>query len=188
MTITFRKVQGFDSLSLEEARRLIYDEVLPVCEEKGVMLSASGNLRSEYESQKEAGTLFEIERVQKAYRAIPKFTLPASKNSKVHSHGSYGFKHIVEAYQKAEDPDQNPYLANGEGILAMLLLGYPAYFGSSPEVNCLFKIKVFYDENRGLNEDTREDALREAHLSVETGKQVRLVDGVPSNAKRRKMY
>ena len=56
--------------------------------------------------------------------------------------GSYGLKHVIEREKWC--PDNNRYVSNGEGIVAMMLCGYKPYWSedkSNP--NCSFKVNVW---------------------------------------------
>ncbi|KAG4072778.1 hypothetical protein HA402_005255 [Bradysia odoriphaga] len=143
-TITFRSVSDFNQLSLEEAINIIYEELIPACEEKGVLLSQYGNhagggtivTLEEYERKRECRNLFDLKRIQKAFVEIDEIIRPTSD----YKISSYGFKHIVEKH--GFEPK---YISNGDVIVTMLLKGYAARFGKRNEpigVNCEFKAAV----------------------------------------------
>jgi hypothetical protein len=57
-------------------------------------------------------------------------------------YGSYGLKHVIEREKWCDD--NNRYVSNGEGIVAMILCGYKPYWSddqSNP--NCTFKVNVW---------------------------------------------
>lgn len=143
-TVSFREVPDFAQLSLEEATRIVYDELIPACENKEVMLSGYGNHNAtdslcnleNYNTKKIRNSLFNVERIQKAFVSIPNIVQSHSQ----YRIGSYGLKHVVE-----RDPSHNEYIPNGELIAAMLLKGYKARFGKRNEtigVNCEFQVKI----------------------------------------------
>lgn len=139
MTISINKVLNFDRLPVEAASRILYEEIIPACEAKGIKLSSYGNHSSReslasverYNRDKEEHRLFNVERVQRAFKCLDEVI----SNATVQSVGSYGFKHVVERHQ-------NEYITNGDCIAAMLVKGYMADFGSeNPHVNCQFNIR-----------------------------------------------
>jgi hypothetical protein len=57
--------------------------------------------------------------------------------------GSYGLKHLIERANWTDD--NNRYVSNGEGIVAMMLCGYKPYWSddeSNP--NCQFSVRAKY--------------------------------------------
>lgn len=141
MTIEFRRVDGFATMPAEEASAIIYDELLPVCEEKNVKLSEYGNHNApgsvvpvrEYESGKAAKKLFNIERIRRVIVELNRFI----KEKSTYSDSSYSLKHKIE-------DKQGEYLTNGDLIVAMLVSGYAARFAKKDEpldVNCFFKVE-----------------------------------------------
>lgn len=139
MTISINTVINFDRLPVKAASRILYEEIIPACEEKGIKLSSYGNHSSRdslasvetYYRDKHNHRLFDVERVQRAFKCLDEVT----SNATVESVGSYGFKHVVERHQ-------GEYITNGDCIAAMLVKGYIADFGSKyPEVNCHFNIR-----------------------------------------------
>lgn len=138
MTISIGLIQNFDQFSLETATRIIYDEIIPKCEAEGIKLSyygnnaAKGSLCSveQYDKEKKEHRLFDIKRIQKAFKCLDEVIAKTT----VESVRSYGFKHVVERHQ-------GEYITNGDCIIAMLLKNYKADFGSpSPQVNCEFTL------------------------------------------------
>lgn len=143
-TVSFRKIDNFDKLPEEAATKILYEELVPACEAKGVKLSSYGNHAGrgsipsveDYDREKANYQLFDVKRVQKAYSSIPIITRKTSK----YMAGSYGLKHIFEKH-----PSQSKYLTNGDLIAAMLVDGYKARFGRQTEssnVNCEFEVTV----------------------------------------------
>lgn len=57
--------------------------------------------------------------------------------------GSYGLKHTIEN-DKSWTDDNNKYVSNGEGILAMLCAGYRAHDITPGSLNCSFKVDATY--------------------------------------------
>lgn len=123
----------------EAASRILYEEIIPACEAKGIKLSYYGNHASretissveEYDRNKQDHRLFNVERIQRAFKCLDDVISKAT----VQSVGSYGFKHVVERHQ-------GEYITNGDCIVAMLVKGYIADFGSEfPHVNCQFNIR-----------------------------------------------
>lgn len=139
MTVAIGLIQNFDKFSHQTATRIVYDEIIPICEKKGIKLSSYGNHASTetlssvevYDREKKGGRLFNIERIQKAFRCLDDVISTIA----IQSVGSYHFKHVVERHQKE-------YITNGDCIIAMLVKGYPADFGSSSlHVNCQFRLR-----------------------------------------------
>lgn len=57
-------------------------------------------------------------------------------------YGSYGLKHIIERENWCSD--NNRYVSNGEGIVAMMLCGYKPYWSDDEtNPNCSFKVNVW---------------------------------------------
>lgn len=146
--VTFHVIDNFNQLPLDEATNIIYDQLIPACEAQGVMLSAYGNHRArgalcnveDYNQKKDARTLFDIARIQRAFASIPIIV----QNVSQFKTGSYGLKHRVEEHPSQKGNGQIGYIANGDTIVAMLLHGYEARFGKKTEemaVNCDFKVK-----------------------------------------------
>ncbi len=139
MTVSVKPVASFDQLSLEQAANVLYNNVIPACEAKGVKLSSYGNHAAQgsinsvekYNERKAAHTLFNVARVQTAFGALDEMIQGRSQ----YKSGSYGLKHRVEEHQK-------DYITNGDLIAAMLVKGFQARFakqGESLDVNCEFK-------------------------------------------------
>ena len=54
--------------------------------------------------------------------------------------GSYGFKHVLERNNWTED--NNRYVSNGEGMVALMLCGYKARWNKdSTNPNCVFSVR-----------------------------------------------
>lgn len=138
MTISIGAIQSFDRFSLETATRIVYGEIIPRCEAKGIKLSYYGNHASiesidsveRYDADKQNHRLFNIQRIQRAFKCLDEVIGKAT----VESIGSYGLKHVVERHQ-------GEYITNGDCIIAMIAKGYIADFGSEGlHVNCQFNI------------------------------------------------
>lgn len=139
MTVSIGLIQNFDQFSLETATHIIYKEIIPRCEANSIKLSCYGNHASKeticsvekYDEEKKENRLFNIERIQKAFKCLDEVISKAA----LPSVGSYYFKHVVEKHQK-------DYITNGDCIVAMLLKGYKADFGFPfRHVNCQFTLK-----------------------------------------------
>jgi len=145
MTVCFRHVQSYDHLPRDEATRIVYDDLLPFCQSKGVELSQYGNLNSyiahkdfhnpshEYYSRFPTRTLLNIERIQQAFYLLPNLVTTATK----YLINSAELARIVEVIQ-------GEHLSNGDLIAAMLMRGYTARFakkGQASQVNAEFKAK-----------------------------------------------
>ncbi len=145
MTIKFYPVNNFDSLSYDEAKRVIYDNLLSCCEAKGVYLSQSGNLRSseaprtgkflspvdEYTYKKDMKQLFDIERVQRAFHVLDKCVQETSQFQK----NGGALKARIENWQHEE-------LSYGDFVAAMMLKGFAARFagrGDPLRMSCEFR-------------------------------------------------
>jgi hypothetical protein len=133
MTLQICAVNNFDSLPYEEAKRVIYKDLLPHCEAKGVYLSQSGNLRSpdtmrtanflspvdEYTYKNDTQELLDIERIQRAFQVIDKCVQETSHFQK----NSGALKVKIENWQHED-------LSYGDFVAAMMLKGYAARFAS----------------------------------------------------------
>jgi hypothetical protein len=139
VTVSFPSVLDFDQLSLDDATRVVYDQVIPACEAQGIKLSKYGNHAApsssvpiaEYDQQKAARQLFDVARIQRVFAQLDGIVQEASK----YKIGSYTLKHRVEKYQHNK-------VTNGDTIVAMLVKGYAARFGKKNvgmTVNCVFK-------------------------------------------------
>lgn len=143
VTISMNPIPNFDKISEAEAKNIVYNQIVPNCESRGVKLSKYGNhvgngslcSVEQYDEDKKGENLFNIKRIQQAFSDLDKIVKPLSQ----YKVGSYGLKHTVEKFQK------EGYICNGDLIVAMLVKGYGARFGKtneSLEVNCMFKAKV----------------------------------------------
>lgn len=140
--VSFPAIPNFHQLSTKAAQDILYGQLIPACEAQKVKLSCYGNhagagtLKNveEYDHDKAAHKLFNVERIKKAFASLDAIVKSMSK----YTIGSYGLKHTVENYQ-------GEYITNGDLIAAMMLKGYEARFGKKTEsmdVNCQFKAKV----------------------------------------------
>jgi hypothetical protein len=81
----------------------------------------------------------QIERFRKMVAFI-QTNLPAHAVGR-HSIGSYGFKHVLERNHWTDDNDK--YVSNGEGIVAMMLAGHkPRWSDDRTNPNCNFLVKA----------------------------------------------
>jgi hypothetical protein len=140
MSITFGPVPNFASLPLDEASNILYNQLVPACEARNILLSQYGNHTGlgslitpiEYTWRKVSRALFDVGRVQRAFAYVSIHFQPAGQ----YKLGSYGLKHAVE-------DAQGEYLTNGDLIAAMLVSGFTARFAvhGSPQVNLRFKAR-----------------------------------------------
>jgi hypothetical protein len=130
MTVQFRRIEGFDRLPAEHAQNIIYKDLLPACENAGILLSRYGNLACEgapepdqkYRPLKESRELFNIARVQQAYQAIVVFE--ANKSMP-------GFCSLKEKVN-----NQVEGITTGDLVVALLLRGHIANFHSPKTMEC----------------------------------------------------
>ncbi|MCF7806542.1 MAG: hypothetical protein K9M07_06140 [Simkaniaceae bacterium] len=137
-------IEGFASMSIEDATKNVYERVIMACEDKGVLLSNYGNHlgtgsianRAAYVEARKTQSLFDIRRIQKAVGQVLTLFTPHSRYSDHLS--SYALKHTVE---KAT----GEYISNGDLIVAMLINGFDARFAKRGEcigVNGHFKVNL----------------------------------------------
>lgn len=117
MTVQFRTVPNFHQLPVEQAHRILYEELLPACEEQGIKLAPEGHVPggNRYEETKNTQTTFDIARVQRAFTAVDFIYQPAEE-----------YSHICKPL--FERHPQGGYVGGGEMIAAMILKGYTAKF------------------------------------------------------------
>lgn len=84
VTNAFRKIDNFDKLPEEAASRILYEELVPACETKGVKLSREGNHAAA------GGVRVEEYNEAKAMRRLFKVT----QNVSQYRTGSYRLKHV----------------------------------------------------------------------------------------------
>ncbi len=136
--VSLQEVSNFHNLSFQNAQDIIYKQLVPACEAKGIFLSSYGNHAGqnslckveEYNLKKNQCNLFNVKRIQKAFNSMQALI----QNTSSYQTGSYGLKNVVEAHQKSS-------ISNGDLIATMLLKGYSANFGSPAKVNCTFMVK-----------------------------------------------
>ena len=117
--------------NLKERAKKIVDEL----EQKGIILTQCGNVAGNKSLWKEKGN-FNYEDVNQAMKEIPNLY---EKSSRYYRCGSYGMKHEMEEwYERCEM--ENSYLANGDLIIAMILLDFPFGFEKN-SINAKFKCK-----------------------------------------------
>ncbi len=148
-TVLIEAVPDFDKLRLEEATSIVYEKVVPACEENKVLLSFYGNHNSvgsisdieEYNEMKADKKLFKSEAIQRIQKMFPFIAQHCQERSSYNEdNNSYGLKHILEKHIG--------YCTNGELIVAMLLHGYSARFGTDKmEVNAHFKVEITDSED-----------------------------------------
>lgn len=140
--ITFRKIYNFHKFSNETAKNIIYDELIPLCESLGIKLSFYGNHESndsyenidEYEKYKKTQTLFNITKIQEAFKYI---------NEIIKFHSDYHLSPLSLQYviKEFKSNDKCNFISPGDLIVAMLLNGYSAKF-SQTSIYCYFN--AFY--------------------------------------------
>lgn len=74
--------------------------------------------------------------IAKAVKIIPFLVLKTTRKGMV---SSYGLKHYIEKVITTQK--EGSYMANGQAILAMLLLGYTIVFSREGSWNCTFHCK-----------------------------------------------
>lgn len=117
---------------------------LEILAQDGVFLSQYGNhagqnsiqSMSDFFDKHQRGDLFDIEAIHRAMQEIPFIFQPASTWS---GKNSYAFKHLVEHWRQKRNI-ANPYITNGDFVLAMVMCGYKPKFNGM--VNCVFKVAV----------------------------------------------
>ena len=144
MTVKFASIANFGCLTHHDAERIVYDQLLNCCETKSVFLSEYGNNESpnahpafgglsskeEYYRKKTEHSLFNIERIQRVFRALDACIQEASQFK-----SSGPLKHRVTKHLDETVPE-------GEFIVAMMLNGYFARFGKRGDplnVGCEFR-------------------------------------------------
>ncbi len=143
MSVEFRYIGNFETLPLEEAERIIYEELVPLLESKKIKLSSYGNHNSEqtlssireYNNLKAQRKLFDIPRIQLVCRDFQEMMQIYRRYT---GQTSYGLKHDIERYQHL-------YISNGDCIVAMIVNGLRARFkriDNKLPVNCMFKAGV----------------------------------------------
>lgn len=139
-TITAVGAEEIDLSDVNAVSDYIYNGLIPMLELRGILLSAYGNHAgrgsicsvAEYNSSKQIGEQHRFD-VARIVQVIP--MLPAGLiNRESQSSTSYGLKASVV------ERGIGGYISNGDFIVAMLLRGYSARFGTaSPNtVNCTF--------------------------------------------------
>jgi len=146
VTISFGPVPNFSLKTVQEADDILYNQLIPACEAKGVMLASFGNHAGignllcsveRYQGEKAEHKLFNVEKIQQAFSFLPKI-IQATDD---YESGSCKLKYALKVCGQ-EDIDY------GEVIAAMLLRGFEARFGRETqimEVNCQFRVKVLVD-------------------------------------------
>lgn len=139
--VSIPKVDGFHELSSDDAKKVMYEICLPLLEKKGVLLTPEGQvlghhskkcIEEYYDGLKNRNT-FNIENIQKICKEFGSMTVLKKRDH----NSSYGLKHWVEDYL-------GDYVANGDLIMAFLLMGEKAYWWQKDKryVNCTFKRDV----------------------------------------------
>lgn len=116
MTVEFRKVDGFNQMTTEQAHHVVHQELIPACAQKGVQLSGHGSLPSPLIQP----LALDIKKVQRAYALLDRIVKPCTQYQLQSSSLTHRVNKEIEDTQVMED----------ELIAAMLLKGYPAIFGS----------------------------------------------------------
>lgn len=130
MAISISPIYNFDQIPLETATRVLYDNIVPKCEENNVKLSYYGNHTGigisvpigVYNEDKQAHRLFNVGKVQEAFKCLDEVISSVSTESI----SSYNLKQLIK---KQLNKDIN----NGDCIAAMLMKGYIADFRSASD-------------------------------------------------------
>lgn len=139
MTMLMRPILNFDQLSVDQAYRVLHNEIVPICKKNGVKLSvycATHSLGSikKYNTEKQKSKLCNVEKVQKVFRLLDEEVV-----SSIHQSISlFSLRNIIKR-------DKGESITNGECIAAMLVKGYIADFvldRGKFGVNCQFYIKL----------------------------------------------
>lgn len=122
MTVIFRAVSNFDQIPESLASKILYQELLPVCEREGVYLAPEGHVADghRYEEAKRNQQTFDVSRVQRAFAVVDQIYQPASQYRDVS-------KRLFEIHPSGG------YLSGAELMAAMMLKGYPARFAKAGE-------------------------------------------------------
>lgn len=94
---------------------------------------------------------FKFDRIRLIVKYIPYLTVPKRRYT---SWSSYGMKHHVEHLLKNRVKN---YVSNGELIFAMIAYGYIP--SSTTTLNCNFKVEASFNENRRLEDYTRNQLI-----------------------------
>lgn len=138
--VSIRAFPKFDELPIDMASQIIYSQVVPACEEKKVRLSNRGNQTSLltegaveiYNQKTHTDTLFNVERIQAAFAILDDLFLPTVDFNT--DSDSSDFRKDVERLQRES-------ITNGDLIVALMLKGYSARFGTTKEsVNAHFQL------------------------------------------------
>ncbi|MGL4348707.1 MAG: hypothetical protein ACRCSV_04550 [Chlamydiales bacterium] len=75
MAMLIHPILNFDQLSVEQAYRILHNEIVPICKQRGIKLSiycgtvALGSVKK-YNQQKKSDRLCSVEKVQKIFRLL----------------------------------------------------------------------------------------------------------------------
>lgn len=144
MTVKFASIANFGYLNHHDAERIVYDQLLHCCETNSVFLSEFGNNESpnahpafgglsskeEYYRKKTEHSLFDIERIQRVFRALDGCIQEASQFK-----SSGPLKNRITTHLDEAVPE-------GEFIVAMMVKGYFARFAKRCDplnVDCEFR-------------------------------------------------
>lgn len=115
MTVEFRKVDGFNHKTTEQARQVVDQELLPACAQQGVRLSGHGDLPTPLIQP----LMLDIKRVQRVFALLDNIVKPCPQ----YQLSSYSLTHRVNI------EIQDTQVMEDELIAAMLLKGYTTNFG-----------------------------------------------------------
>lgn len=139
--ITMSRVENFGTMRPEECKHVIYEQLIPICEAAGILLSGYGNHQSpqsmcgveEYQRHKEHMTLFSIESVQKAFNTVRSF----------YANSEFYFSPATSTEMTQTYKTIAREIKHGEFIVAMILQGFSAMFeGKESSVGCTFKCRL----------------------------------------------
>jgi hypothetical protein len=138
ITVSCKCAQDFDIFTIDRASEIVYEKVLKKCEEQGVYLSQYGNHAGlgsrctieDYYEKKGDHELFDIKKIQDIFDEIQ----PLMRRSR---RLSDSWSLTCKIAKKCNER----MLWNGDFIVAMILSGYPAHFGTiiAPTINASFK-------------------------------------------------
>lgn len=92
----------------------------------------------------EVGHPFDEDQIAAALKFIPEIWMPA-RSFRNDGTTSYSYKHELEAWWRRHpdrlEPEQRPYISNGNFIAAMILLGFEWRVATRQNANARFKLR-----------------------------------------------
>ena len=137
MTVSFKYQHLFYAMPPHQADSIIYNEMVPRCEENGIYISQYGNHSGEnsllsvedYYKMKSEHKLFNITKIQKIFEELP-YTVKMGSQFRITSYDLS--QHLTSKLQSSTE------IADGDLIAAMLLQGYTARFGKKGQENTVY--------------------------------------------------